>query len=228
MKKIIVGILSVLMLVTIGIMPTKASETIYDFITFDRGMQGNLWATDYFHSKVTITPSEEGCYEVIREDGGTFAVLDGAMSPGGTGGTLVGNGTQGTISGGITDIVCGDLRPIPLVNNTPEDLRIGGWLSYEDKYFHRYFSEIENGNITKWGWTFKTCNNGTWVDTAETEASYPSAAMGDITGKYVPCFPTNMDQCKKDGWKTFNNPAFKNQGSCVSYVQSNDHAGKRN
>jgi len=40
--------------------------------------------------------------------------------------------------------------------------------------------------------------------------------------------PTNKDQCKDNGWKTFNNPAFKNQGTCVSYVQSNDHAGKRN
>ena len=33
--------------------------------------------------------------------------------------------------------------------------------------------------------------------------------------------PTNKDQCKNDGWKTFNNPAFENQGGCVSYVQSN-------
>lgn len=40
--------------------------------------------------------------------------------------------------------------------------------------------------------------------------------------------PTNKDQCKKDGWMTFNNPTFKNQGACVSYVQSNYHAGKRN
>jgi hypothetical protein len=39
--------------------------------------------------------------------------------------------------------------------------------------------------------------------------------------------PTNKDDCKKDGWKTFNNPTFKNQGACVSYVVSNDHAGKR-
>lgn len=39
--------------------------------------------------------------------------------------------------------------------------------------------------------------------------------------------PTNMDQCKKDGWKTFNNPTFKNQGACISYVQSNENAGKR-
>lgn len=39
--------------------------------------------------------------------------------------------------------------------------------------------------------------------------------------------PTDANQCKKDGWKTFNNPTFKNQGQCVSYVQANEHAGKR-
>ena len=36
--------------------------------------------------------------------------------------------------------------------------------------------------------------------------------------------PTNKDECKKDGWKTFNNPTFRNQGDCVSYVQSNPNA----
>jgi hypothetical protein len=39
--------------------------------------------------------------------------------------------------------------------------------------------------------------------------------------------PVDKNECKKDGWKTFNNPTFKNQGDCVSYVQSNGHAGKR-
>lgn len=29
--------------------------------------------------------------------------------------------------------------------------------------------------------------------------------------------PTSKDQCKMDGWKTFNNPFFKNQGDCVSF-----------
>ncbi|MFS8159221.1 MAG: hypothetical protein ACMG6E_03235, partial [Candidatus Roizmanbacteria bacterium] len=33
--------------------------------------------------------------------------------------------------------------------------------------------------------------------------------------------PTNKDECKKDGWKTFNNPTFKNQGQCVSYTNHN-------
>lgn len=31
--------------------------------------------------------------------------------------------------------------------------------------------------------------------------------------------PTNKDQCKKDGWKVFTNPSFKNQGQCVSYYE---------
>jgi hypothetical protein len=41
--------------------------------------------------------------------------------------------------------------------------------------------------------------------------------------------PTDKNQCKDDGWKTFDNPSFKNQGDCVSYVQSNSHAsGNKN
>ncbi len=39
--------------------------------------------------------------------------------------------------------------------------------------------------------------------------------------------PTDMNECKNGGWMTFTNPSFKNQGQCVSYVQSNDHAGKK-
>ena len=40
--------------------------------------------------------------------------------------------------------------------------------------------------------------------------------------------PTDKNQCKNGGWQTFSNPTFKNQGACVSYVVSNEHAGKRN
>lgn len=32
--------------------------------------------------------------------------------------------------------------------------------------------------------------------------------------------PTSKDECKKSGWQTFNNPPFKNQGDCVSFVAS--------
>lgn len=33
--------------------------------------------------------------------------------------------------------------------------------------------------------------------------------------------PTSTDACKNGGWATFNNPSFKNQGECVSYVAKN-------
>lgn len=32
--------------------------------------------------------------------------------------------------------------------------------------------------------------------------------------------PANTTECKDGGWATFNNPAFENQGQCVSYVQN--------
>lgn len=40
---------------------------------------------------------------------------------------------------------------------------------------------------------------------------------------------TNKNACKLNGWMTFNAPAFKNQGDCVSFVQSNEKAsGNKN
>ena len=32
--------------------------------------------------------------------------------------------------------------------------------------------------------------------------------------------PASKDECKNGGWESFNDPAFKNQGDCVSYVQT--------
>jgi len=41
---------------------------------------------------------------------------------------------------------------------------------------------------------------------------------GDVVGDSAK--PTSKDQCKNGGWMTFQDPAFKNQGQCVSYVVS--------
>jgi hypothetical protein len=38
--------------------------------------------------------------------------------------------------------------------------------------------------------------------------------------------PTNKDQCKHNGWKTFNNPPFSNQGQCEKYVKDHKKDGK--
>jgi len=41
--------------------------------------------------------------------------------------------------------------------------------------------------------------------------------------------PTDKSQCKNGGWMSFSSPSFKNQGDCVSYLQSNAKAlGNKN
>lgn len=223
MKKIIFSlIIATLFLATFGASSVKAESTsyTYDFITYDNGMHG-LWATDYFHSTVTITPSGGDCYDVVRTDGGTFEVLPGASSPGGDGDTKVGDGTKGTISGGLSMNICGALIDNP--DLTTEDLR--GYVNptdfYAGKYFHRFFSDVTNETWKDWEWTFSTCGNGTWIDNDDTETLYgtvgPNGVMGDIKGAYISC-QTIKDQCKKGGWESLINHTFKNQGACVSYV----------
>jgi hypothetical protein len=40
--------------------------------------------------------------------------------------------------------------------------------------------------------------------------------------------PEDKDACKNGGWMTFNNPSFRNQGDCVSFVVSNGKAQRQN
>jgi hypothetical protein len=52
---------------------------------------------------------------------------------------------------------------------------------------------------------------------APTATPTPTATMTPTPTPVGP--PTNKDQCKNGGWQTFNNPTFRNQGQCVSYVE---------
>ena len=38
--------------------------------------------------------------------------------------------------------------------------------------------------------------------------------------------PGSKKACKHDGWKTFTNPSFRNQGQCVSYFEHHTKHGK--
>jgi len=63
--------------------------------------------------------------------------------------------------------------------------------------------------------------NGTW---------HPGEILNFTTASstvVTPPTPTNKDQCKNNGWTTFKNPSFRNQGQCVSYVEANSKAGKQ-
>ncbi|MGE3272997.1 MAG: hypothetical protein AB7P40_29965 [Chloroflexota bacterium] len=56
--------------------------------------------------------------------------------------------------------------------------------------------------------------------TENVDAVVFGTASGTTVFNFEPTIgpPTDKNQCKGDGWKQFNTPAFKNQGDCVSYV----------
>lgn len=73
-------------------------------------------------------------------------------------------------------------------------------------------------------------NKSSWALSDETlEGSCQITYVSEIDDPEPPIdnFPTEKNQCKKGGWMSWLN-LFKNQGSCVSYLKSNDKAGKRN
>ena len=66
-------------------------------------------------------------------------------------------------------------------------------------------------------------NNVSVIDTTTNTVATPPISMGlspsGVAITPLPNTPTIKDQCQKDGWKTYSNPTFKNQGQCVSFVE---------
>jgi hypothetical protein len=62
--------------------------------------------------------------------------------------------------------------------------------------------------------------------TANLDAFKFGTAAGVTTFDFEPdqMFPTSKDECKKDGWMSFLNPVFKNQGDCISQTVSNSNS----
>lgn len=61
-------------------------------------------------------------------------------------------------------------------------------------------------------WYFVPSAGGQW----ETNVALPNDSFFRT---YVAPVPTTIDACKDGGWQRFTNPAFKNQGECVAYVE---------
>lgn len=173
-----------------GATPRASAATCYTykFTTFDNGMPQQLWAVDRFTSQVCITQTGPNTYQVVYNDNGSSFTTLSAKSPGGDGTTFVSAGVTGTISGGETLVIQGTLKSgIPSVVG-PIDWR---GHSRPIPYNEPFFSSITSSTVTAWGWTYKTCGNGTWVDNDATETLYgsvgPNATMGDIKGSPAAC-----------------------------------------
>ena len=98
--------------------------------------------------------------------------------------------------------------------------------------------------VTTTGVFFLGCNNVTPTTNANGTATYTFTAAtlaaagqgtADLTkvtfnGKLQKLAPGKADfarPCKKGGWKSFTNPAFKNQGQCVKYLVHGRNAAKK-
>lgn len=72
-----------------------------------------------------------------------------------------------------------------------------------------------------------TLSNGKVVTAENTILAGDPTTIYPVVVPPVVTSPTEKSQCKQNGWKTFINPTFKNQGACVSYVEhlndSHDH-----
>jgi hypothetical protein len=95
---------------------------------------------------------------------------------------------------------------------------VDGVLKHTGTSWEDYFREQE-GNPTRTVDSVLFRTGGTAVPDVEDEGF----VIDNLTLLSGPLL-VSMDQCKNDGWKTFVDPSFKNQGDCVSYVQSNAKA----
>lgn len=53
---------------------------------------------------------------------------------------------------------------------------------------------------------------------------FATSSMSTVWDFEPTLMPSSPDECKKMGWMLFNSPTFKNQGDCVSYLNSNENA----
>ncbi|HSX35451.1 MAG TPA: choice-of-anchor C family protein [Patescibacteria group bacterium] len=89
-----------------------------------------------------------------------------------------------------------------------------------------YTFDTTGQSLTDMGWKTQTYSfTATGISTTLTFASQDNTFYGPALDNVVVTDTLmNKDQCKQDGWKAFSDPSFKNQGDCVSYMQSNVHA----
>lgn len=71
---------------------------------------------------------------------------------------------------------------------------------------------------------------GSWAGGFDGNADALTIEVNSVADTYdfepdvEPSTPTSKDECKDDGWMTFSDPEFKNQGQCVAYVVSSPNS----
>lgn len=152
-----------------------------------------------------------------------FDYQDGAVEPAGTctaGSNFVSSAVVTGLDRSIPHKIKITMDFVDGANNDIVKVYVDGVLKHTGTSWEGYFNYCE-GNPTRTvdsvlfrtGGTAApaTLGNGFLIDNL-------TVSSGPIPP--VLTSPTNKNQCKKDGWKTFNNPVFKNQGQCIKFVEN--------
>lgn len=181
----------------------------------DSGNHGN-WATDTFTRHLQIwQDGSTYCGKVT--DNGTF-VTTGPLSP--NAGAALSAGIAGTVTGGATFTITGtpkanlgNIVPLPLDCSATDCVTHGTLHILLADYF-----DNESHSYIDWGWTYATCTNGTWVDSAiNSDGSLPQD--GDITNTVTEstCGPSQVTICHATNSNThpytYETPNIQNDGS---------------
>lgn len=163
---------------------------------------------------LTVPTTWAGTYAIHIYN--TSATLNDVTATHGNGGILV-NGSAVTLTG-VTTVTGNGFGGIEVSASIPNGLpnsilTVTGTLVNGTEAYGKPTIWLVNGQGTVIGANVPSTTSTTIV--AGQTQYYLTA--GNSVDPAIP--PTNKNQCKNDGWKTFTNPVFKNQGECVSYVE---------
>ena len=236
MKKLVI-LAGIILVFRLGVTPAYAgtfSDNFYD------GNTDGWWLGYSLANPVNNGNWRVESGELVQDTGfdGVIALLDGAIfsdqfvetdvklnGPSGGGGVILWFNDNNNWTHVIIYPAAGYVEASAHVNGLSDDFRYPFTSLANDTWYDlRVVANSTTGDLDIY-------LDGNYLFTRTAPTPNRSGQSGVINGNaggffdnFSLTFPaplTDKDQCKKDGWKSFTNPLFKNQGRCVSFVEQN-------
>ena len=217
----------------------EAGETIASNASMSGGTRQNYFEAQWDFASTVPVAEQAGLSVVASPDRGDGARMSWVQMTDTPAGLEVNfydyqGGTVAPLCDGtfvFTNVASGLDRTVPhtikvtmqFVDGVANDVvkvYVDGVLGHTGTSWEDYFRQCEPANPTSrtvdsvlfrtgGAATPATLGNGFVIDNLSLKSSIPVGP------------PTTKDQCKKDGWKTFDTPrTFKNQGDCIQFVNT--------
>ena len=186
---------------TLAVSPTTASAAAVSTLTGESlsgiSSSGNTSACPT--ATYSVSGDATGPYAGTFSESGSWSIVGRTFTATFTitSGTTTVSGSESLGGGSFNYLFCGEAAGV--------DLRDSSYTATINTPSGNFHDEGTSPNV------------GIFVIGTTGAASLEETFTSSLT-QPVPIAPTSKDECKKNGWKNF--PQFKNQGQCVSFVQS--------